>query len=298
MTGKAIVTGASGLLGRAVVKEFQASNWEVQGWAFSRVREGLKRVDISNKQEVQQAVSEFKPDVIIHSAAERRVDVFEKEPEKAGKINLEGTQIICEAAVSVKAWVLFISTDYVFDGTDPPYKPEDKPNPLNKYGQSKAEGENITLSVNPGNAVLRVPILYGEIETLSESAVTVLFTKVKDTLNKALMCDQQRRFPTHCDDVAFVIQQLAERRLKDSSIKGIFHWSNDENMTKYDMAVTMADLCGLPSDHIERDTTPSGSANRPQNAQLDCSRVEDLGISRRTKFAEAIANILKPFQNI
>lgn len=81
---------------------------------------------------------------------------------------------------------------------------------------------------------------------------------------------------------------------QDPSIKGIFHWSNNENMTKYDMAVTMAKAFGISTDHIVEDTS-STFANRPANAQLDCSRLEKLDICKRTKFAESIVDVLKPF---
>ena len=67
---------------------------------------------------------------------------------------------------------------------------------------------------SPGNAVLRVPILYGHVKTLDESAVTVLFNKVKDNSKNCVMSDYERRYPTHCDDIAYVIRELSERRLK------------------------------------------------------------------------------------
>ncbi|XP_053399644.1 methionine adenosyltransferase 2 subunit beta-like isoform X1 [Mercenaria mercenaria] len=293
---RALVTGASGLLGRAIMKDFCASpDWDVLGLAFSRARDGLKKVDLSDKNAVTDVVNDFKPDVIIHSAAERRVDVIEKTPEAAKKVNLDATQFICEAAAGVKAWVLFISTDYVFDGKNPPYKVTDEPNPLNLYAKSKLEGEKITLRVNPDNGVLRVPILYGEIEELSESAVTVLFAKVKDTSCKAPMDAKLLRFPTLVDDLGFVIRKLSERRLEDPAITGIFHWASDEVMTKYDMAMNMAKAFGMSTDHIVPETSSASAANRPENSQLDCSRIEELGICKRTKFSDCIVNILKPF---
>lgn len=292
---RVIVTGASGLLGRAIFKEFRSSSdWEVLGLAFSRARDGLAQVDLSDKEATAETINKFKPDVIIHSAAERSVDVVEKQPEKAKKINLDGTRNVCEAAAAVNAWVLFISTDYVFDGKNPPYKVTDEPNPLNLYGKSKMEGEKITLDVNSDNGVLRVPILYGEVETLKESAVTVLFSKVKNTSCEAPMDARQQRFPTHVNDIAYVIRKLSEKRLEDPSVKGIFHWMNNEVMTKYDMAVTMAKAFGISTDHIVKDTT-STLGNRPENCQLDCSRIDDLGICKRTKFSDAIVDILKPF---
>lgn len=78
-------------------------------------------------------------------------------------------------------------------------------------------------------------------------------------------------------------------------MKGIYHWSNDENMTKYEMAVTMGTVLGISTSHINRDTSGSGGASRPENAQLDCSRIEQLGIMKRTRFSDAIGEVLKPY---
>ncbi|XP_060575004.1 methionine adenosyltransferase 2 subunit beta-like isoform X2 [Ruditapes philippinarum] len=295
-THRVLVTGASGLLGRAILKEFKASSsWEALGLAFSRARADLKKVDLTDRKAVNDVVNEFKPDVIIHSAAERSVDVIEKDPEGTKRINLDATQFLCEAADAINAWVLFISTDYVFDGKNPPYKVTDEPNPLNLYGKGKVEGEKLTLKVNSGYGVLRVPVLYGEIEKLSESAVTVLFSKVKDTSTKSLIDAKQQRFPTLVDDIAYVIRELSEKKLQDPEIKGIFHWSNNEVYTKYDMAVTMAKAFGISTEHIAPDMSSSSTANRPDNSQLDCSRIENLGINKRTKFSEAIVDVLKPY---
>ena len=83
--------------------------------------------------------------------------------------------------------------------------------------------------------------------------------------------------------------------LQDTSIKGIFQWSGDENMTKYDMACAMAAAFGISTDHIQPDKTASTGAKRPYNSQLDSSRLEQLGIGKRTKFAEGIKIVLSPY---
>ena len=174
MKKRVLITGASGLLGRAIVKEFTQSEngWEVLGLAYSRAKGALRKVDLKSKDEVDSVVGEFKPSIVIHSAAERRPDVVEKKEEETKMLNVNATRTIAEASAKANAFFLYISTDYVFDGTNPPYKPTDKPNPLNKYGQSKLDGENVTLEFLPRSGVLRVPILYGPVEHIHESAVT------------------------------------------------------------------------------------------------------------------------------
>ncbi|XP_067663091.1 methionine adenosyltransferase 2 subunit beta-like [Haliotis asinina] len=294
---RVLITGASGLLGRAVFKEFSAdASWEVLGLAFSRSSDKLKKVDLTDPSSVQQVVQDFKPSVVIHAAAERRPDVVDKQDEATQKINIDATQSLCTEAAKVGAWVLFVSTDYVFDGSKPPYTVTDQPNPLNKYGQSKYQGEKITLETSKDNGVLRVPILYGEVEYLGECSVTLLFEKVRDTTKTCVMSDYERRYPTACQDVAVTIRQLSDKRLQDSSISGIYHWSGDENMTKYDMAVAMAEIFNLPTSHIEADKKPSRGVTRPFNSHLDCSRLEALGCGQRIKFKEGIAHVLQNYK--
>ena len=190
MGRRVLVTGASGLLGRAILKEFTRcqDRWEALGLAYSRTKGNLKKLDLRNKDEVARVVEEFRPTIVIHSAAERRPDIVEKNEEETKMLNVTATRNIAEASSKADAFFLYISTDYVFDGSNPPYKPTDKPNPLNKYGQSKLEGENVALEFLPKSGVLRVPILYGPVEYIHESAVTgippllSLFTNVPFTV--------------------------------------------------------------------------------------------------------------------
>lgn len=294
---RVLVTGASGLLGRPILKEFrQSGDWEVVGLGFRRLTGGLTQCDLTDRAAVHKVITEFKPDVIVHSAAERRPDIVETDPTATAQINEEATRAICEEAAAVGAWVLYISTDYVFDGKNPPYMEDSEPNPLNKYGVSKLKGEQITLQVKKDNSVLRVPILYGDVESLQESAVTVLFDKVKVTSQKCVMSDYERRYPTHCADVAYVIKELCSRRMQEpASVQGIYHWSGSEEMTKYDMALIMAQVCNLSTDHIVADKEPSKGAPRPYNAQLHPGRVTALGINKFTPFEQGIKEVLAKY---
>ncbi|KAK7097521.1 methionine adenosyltransferase 2 subunit beta-like isoform X2 [Littorina saxatilis] len=296
MAKRVLITGASGLLGRAVLKEFERDgSWSVLGLAFSRAGDKLRKVDITDKQAVNNVMQEFKPTVVIHSAAERRPDVVEKQVEATQALNVSATHFVCQGAAQVGGSVIYISTDYVFDGKNPPYKETDIPNPLNTYGKSKLEGEKVALAEGKDNAVLRVPILYGHVEKLDESAVTVLFPKVKNTSETCVMSDYERRYPTHCDDVASVLRQLAEKKVEGTDISGVFHWSGDENMTKYDMAIAMAEAFNLPTSHIQADKNPSTGTTRPYDAHLATSRAEGLGICKQSKFREQIKPALEKF---
>ena len=172
MSLKVLITGASGLLGRAIFNELTVNtDWNIVGLAYSRVGPNLKKIDLCNSKEVEEFLLEFRPDVVVHSAAERRPDVVENQEEKTKQLNVTSTETIAKVVSQLNAFMLYISTDYVFDGKHPPYAPNAQTNPLNKYGQSKLDGEIVARQIcNAG--VLRVPILYGPIEYIKESAVT------------------------------------------------------------------------------------------------------------------------------
>ncbi|XP_051024374.1 methionine adenosyltransferase 2 subunit beta isoform X3 [Acomys russatus] len=242
---RVLVTGATGLLGRAVYKEFQQSNWHAVGSGFRRARPKFEQVNLLDAEAVHHLIHDFQPHVIVHCAAERRPDVVESQPDAASQLNV---------------------------------------------------GASGNLAKEAGAAVLRIPVLYGEVEKLEESAVTVMFDKVQFSNKSANMDHWQQRFPTHVNDVASVCRQLAEKRMLDPSIKGTFHWSGNEQMTKYEMACAIADAFNLPSSHLRPITdSPVIGAQRPKNAQLDCSKLETLGIGQRTPFRIGIKESLWPF---
>ncbi|MEQ2293270.1 Methionine adenosyltransferase 2 subunit beta [Ameca splendens] len=146
--------------------------------------------------------------------------------------------------------------------------------------------------------ILRVPVLFGEAESVMESAVTSLWQKVQEATEESCPLDHcLQRFPTDTRDVATVCRKLAERARQDPSIRGIFHFSGKEQMTKYEMAVAIAQAFNLPSNHlIPLTEQPAGSAPRPINSQLNCSRLELLNLSVDPRaFSTAITECLWPF---
>ncbi|XP_072256915.1 methionine adenosyltransferase 2 subunit beta isoform X2 [Pyxicephalus adspersus] len=294
---RALITGATGLLGRAVYREFKDNNWHVVGCGYSRARPRFEYLNLLDTSAVKEFVCEFKPHVIVHCAAERRPDIVENHPDSATRLNVEASANLAKEAAAAGAFLIYISSDYVFDGSNPPYREDSVPNPLNLYGKTKLEGERVVLQNCDNAAVLRVPVLYGDVEKLEESAVTILFDKVQFSNKSANMDHWQQRFPTYVKDVANVCFQLSEKKMQESSlIKGIYHWSGNEQMTKYEIACAMADAFNLPSSHLRQITDePVGATPRPWNPQLDCSKLEELGIGQRTPFRVGIRDSLWPF---
>lgn len=286
---RALVTGASGLLGREVLRCFAVGKWEVLGLAYSRARESLQKVDLCDPAQVEDVLTQFHPDVVVHCAAERRPDVVENQKDKTVALNVSATQILAEQCGKRNVYLLYISTDYVFDGKAPPYLPSAPTNPINTYGLTKRDGENVVLQ-NEGFGVLRVPVLYGPLESLSESAVTTLFSLVQDPTKPAKVSDYEQRYPTHVVNCAQVCLGLAERRLT-----GIWHFSGRESFTKYTIALTMAEVFGLSGDHLTGVKEPSPGAVRPYDCHLDSSATEKIISVAYIPFREGIKTVLEPF---
>uniref|UniRef100_A0A3B4AKV6 Methionine adenosyltransferase 2 subunit beta n=1 Tax=Periophthalmus magnuspinnatus TaxID=409849 RepID=A0A3B4AKV6_9GOBI len=291
--GRVLVTGATGLLGRSMCRQLRDDGWSVIAAGFSRALPGTLRCDLTCEEQVHRMVQQQKPDVIVHCAAERRPDIVERASDSALNLNVHATAVLAKEA----AFLVYISTDYVFDGRNPPYGEDDAPNPLNLYGRSKMEGEREAQRHCIDCVVLRVPVLFGEVERLEESAVTVLWGSVLDSAQTCSLDHTQQRFPTEVRDVARVCSNICSRRRQDRSVRGVFHFSAQEQMTKYEMAKAIADAFQLPSDHIIPLTEPApGLTTRPQNVRLACSRLEllDLAVEPRP-FRAAILDCLWPF---
>lgn len=296
---KVAVIGASGLLGRAVVRELEAgTDWQIVQTAFRHAGPRQVTLDVRDAQAVEAFVAREAPDAIVVAAAERRPDVCENAPAAARALNVDAVRSIGEAARQCGAWVLSISTDYVFDGTRPPYRCDDAPNPLNAYGRSKLEGERALLDATDNALVLRLPLLYGPVVDWQESAVTSLVPAVRASAQAgapAVVMDAwATRYPTFTPDVAFTIRELLTRHADGHAVCGVAQWSGNEPMTKYQIAERLAQALGVEA-RLVAQTTPADATPRPRDCHLASSRLEALGIGRRTPFDAAIRGVLGGF---
>ncbi|XP_067012414.2 methionine adenosyltransferase 2 subunit beta [Anabrus simplex] len=294
---KLLLTGASGLLGRAIYKRFHREGWDILGTAFSRVGPGLVKLDLTDETAVESVWTEFKPTFVIHCAAQRFPDKVAADPDTATKLNVDVTKHLAEFAVENSVPFLYISTDYVFDGRSPPYSTEDQPNPVNLYGKTKLQGEEATRAASQDHIILRVPVLYGPVETLSESAVTVLLETLRNTTKFCKVSDYEKRCPSHVDDIAEICFQLSSKKLKGENVEGVYHWCGKEMFTKYTMILYMADVFNLPHKHITADPEPpaKGGTPRPYDTRLDTSRLQKLGVVAHTPFKDGIHSALQPW---
>jgi dTDP-4-dehydrorhamnose reductase len=274
-----------------------SERFRVRGLCLSRVGSDLVVCDLLEDSQLEDQFKDFRPDVVIHTAAERRPDVVFKRPEIARNLNINVTESIATACHKHGAWMIFISTDYIFDGKNPPYAHDAEPHPLSTYGEQKAEGEQICKSRCPASAVLRVPLLYGPMEYPKESGVTAMYEELLKGIQKA--DHLQKRYPTYTRDVARILRRMLEVHFSGGQgLIGIYHWQTDECFTKYDMVQTIAAIIERDGSGIEA-STAKPKFPVPPDAKLDCGRlVTELGIDAahyRTDFKQAVADCLNTY---
>ncbi|KAF1935401.1 NAD(P)-binding protein [Clathrospora elynae] len=300
MTQTALITGASGLLGRQVQRQFLLDGWKSVGTGLSRISApDVIKLDIIDQQETERALDEVNPHVVVHCAANRFPDSCTANPEAARKLNVDSSRSLAEAAVARGILLIYISTDYVFSGRpgEAPYKSHSTPHPPNVYGQTKLEGEQAVLDVaSKANArnkvvVLRVPILYGSCDEPKDSAVNVLMSQlwtaqqIEEGQPKIQVDDYALRYPTNTKDVGRVCRDIAklylDPRKVDRELPSVLHFTSEDRMTKWQICQVFADIMGLPLDNIEPvkpDEDPSDGTVRPYDCHLDTSLLQELGV--------------------
>jgi S-adenosylmethionine synthetase len=288
---RVLVTGASGLLGRQVYAQLEQGGWTVCGLCSSRLRDKLVRCDLTKEAEIEKVFAEFKPDVVIHLAAERRPDVCHKRPEESEMLNVDVTRLIAKACKMYNAWLVFLSTDYVFDGTSPPYTVEASPKALSEYGQQKLDGEKAAAEVVNTAAILRIPLIYGPFEYCKESGVTALYPDLLNGTISKPIDHTQKRYPTYTVDVARLLVKMVEVQSSGKNLHGIFHWQANECFTKFDMVHLLADIHRLDASEV-RANTSMPKIPVPMDTNLDSSRlIRELDIDPalfRTPMREAL----------
>lgn len=291
---KVLITGATGMLGRATFERLSREpGASVSGLCHSRVSPGLHQADLTDLDSIAPLLDSLAPDAIVHTAAIRKPDEFAASAASSRRLNVDATAAIARwIAAHPAAHLVYISSDYVFNGTAAPYSTDAPLHPANSYGQSKADGELVLRDIAPAqSAILRVPILYGDVVSLDESSVTSVITAVQKR-SPVVLDDWAIRYPTHVADVADILAQMVSRRLV-----GTYHWSGLEPFTKYDMGLEIARQIGSDPALLRRSGAPAnGSEPRPKDCHLDRSALESLGVTTPgIPFTEGIRRILTRF---
>lgn len=272
---KILITGATGLLGRELVKKFSR---------HSLLLPSSNELNVTNAAQVYRFCRENKPDVIIHSAAYTNVDNCEINPELAFAVNAEGCRNIARAAYESGARLVGISTDYVFDGTlDRPYDEYDVPqNPLTIYGQSKLSGEQSIQALCDNWMIMRVSWLYG---TGGKSFVSTMFELAKKGLPELKIVNDQLGNPTSASSVASAMDRLLE-----TNYTGIVHVTSEGEASWYDFAKEIFRLSGVRQKIIPCTTEEfPRPARRPKNSRLDNRILRELNLAPMPHWKEALS---------
>ncbi|MBL4593677.1 MAG: NAD(P)-dependent oxidoreductase [Flavobacteriales bacterium] len=262
---KILITGSNGLLGQKLVK-LLAGKGNIELLATSKGenrinnKEGYQYqpLDITNKEEVLVTVNEFHPDTIINTAAMTNVDACELNKELCWDLNVNSVKYLIEASERNKTHLIHLSTDFIFDGEEGPYKERDEPNPLSYYGKSKYEAEKLLQKSNVKWSVARTIIVYGIGENMSRSNIVLWAKEALEKGNPLTIVDDQFRSPTLAEDLAMGCWLIAEKQAE-----GIYHLSGKDVMSIIDLVYRVADFYGLDKSIV----TPIKSSSLNQVAK-------------------------------
>jgi len=274
---KILITGSSGMLGIDLCQELHAS-YQVLGFDLVKNSKSIVsrffKGDITDSRSVQGVIGKIRPDIVIHTAAWADVDGCELGSKKAYKINSTGTRNVALACKKTGATLIYISTDFVFNGKKKlPYKESDRVSALSVYGNSKLKGENAVAKSLRNYFVLRTSWLYGK---SGKNFVDTIIAKSKTERSLKVVRDQVGS-PTYTKYLAKAIHALIENiedSAKDLSERfGVYHVSNSGGVSWYDYARTILLLTGTNTKVVP---ITSGElarpANRPAMSILDNSK--------------------------
>lgn len=252
---KILITGANGQLGRAVTKMYNLISKD------DLLLTDHSQLDITSLDKVYKFVTENRPNTIINCAAHTKVDLCEEEEDSAFRINSIGPKNLAQAAYSIGAEIVQISTDYVFDGTaKKPLKEFDITNPMTVYGKSKLQGENFVRSLNPRHYIIRTAWLYGDGNNFVQTML-----KLSETKSELKVVSDQFGTPTSTDDVSNIIFKLVNEKNY-----GTFHGTCNGDATWYDFAFEIFKQKGITIDLIPCKTEEfPRPAKRPAYSVLD-----------------------------
>lgn len=260
---KVLVTGANGLLGHKLIRQLHGDP-EIELIASGRRSSApyfpdvtYCPLDIADSKAVFVAMDNYKPDAVIHTAAMTNVDKCAQDQSGCRKTNVDAVKFLTSACEANETRLIYLSTDFVFDGKHGPLDESATPAPVNYYGECKAEAEAIVSASNISWAIIRTVLVYGITPDLSRSNI-VLWVKENLERNKPInVVNDQFRTPTLAEDLA----DGCVRVLKKNAA-GIFHISGEEMLTPYDIAIRTADYFKLDRSLI----TPVDSAFLKQPA--------------------------------
>lgn len=296
-----LIIGASGLLGAEVFYRFSRKDGKIIGtyysYPFSTDHMQTVYMDLADSKGVRAVLEVTKPDRILISGAMKDVDRCEAHPDQAHRVNVVGTETICQWASQNGSSVCFVSTDYVFDGVDPPdggYTDTSATNPVNTYGRTKRDAEKIVLDM--GGCVVRVALLFGNprIERTNNFALFLLDKIASGDV--VYLYDDVVTTPTYVPWAAMAIQELIE-----ADASGIYHLTGSEAVSRFDYGMMIAsEFQGGSSMILKKKFKPgNGIAPRPQRSPLRPSDIlKDMECGPMPPLETCIAQMVRDYRKI
>jgi len=292
---KLLVTGASGLLGRKMAQLALEKSHEVYSiYKEHVVTIGIPiKLDLTNREKLLKKNSDIKPDAIIHTAAYTDVDGCEVNRDLAWKVNAEATKNIAMASTSTGSHLVYVSTDYVFDGEKGFYTEEDRPNPINYYGYTKLRGEAFVGVHTEEWCIARPSVIYGWGPAHKQNFATWLINNLNQGKELKILTDQYVS-PTLNTNLAEMLLEIVERK-----ITGILHTAGGTRVSRYKFTLKLAKVFNLNMDLIKpvKMDEISWRAKRPKDSSLDVSRALTLFNQKPLKLNQALEMMSKESVN-
>ena len=276
-----LVTGAKGMLGRDLMDILHSSFSpdEVIGW-------DIEEIDIRKEDDTVAKIETLRPKVVIHLAAYTDVDGCESDQKRAFAVNAEGTRHVALAASKCRAKMIYLSTDYVFDGEKrEPYLESDVPRPLNVYGHSKLKGEQYVQEGGKDFLIVRTQWLYGP---FGKNFVDSILRQAGEKKTLFIVNDQTGS-PTYTVDLAKAISVLIQL-----DVRGIFHVANSDLCTWYTFGQAILNFSGVSQVKVIPISTKElgRPAARPSYSVLDCQKLKKETGSTMRPWSEALKDYL------
>lgn len=280
-----MVTGACGMLGICVLELLEKNKISAVPVDFKSTH-GAINADICNPEQMFSTIEKTKPDVIIHTAAQTNVDLISKDKSRGYKVNSWGTNVLAAAAANFDIPIIYISTDYVFDGTrTEPYNEYNTPRPINEYGRSKLEGEKVIRDLCSKFFIVRTSGLFAP---HGKNFPLTILENAKKQKELNVVCDQVFS-PTYAYDLAeFLISLL------DSKLYGIYHFCNSGQCSWYEFAKKTLELAGIKDckvNPISSREWPTPT-NRPAFSVLRRYKLELQGKDNVRSYEEALKDFI------
>lgn len=261
---KIVVTGSTGFLGSVILGRY-SSKHAIVGVLHSY--DAPARLDVRNKEKVIEFFKSQRPDAVIHAAAMRN-DLVEKNHDEGRRVNVEGAKNVASACKNTGTFMVYVSTDLVFDGRKGNYKEEDAPSPVSHYGRTKALAEQAVSEMLGDACIARTSLLYGW-DKKKPNFVTSVISSLRENKPFEAVNDQYVT-PSYVENVADMLVELCEKRLV-----GIYHTAGASRLTRFDFALQIADVFSLNADlvrPISMDQVAWGT-KRGKDCSLDVSLI-------------------------